>query len=84
MSMCEGVGSSSQAQLSHIYSAAARSTAQSQHNYPGPMLISSKNSLGLKASAYGSIGQGNHGSIGTKSAYQQQPTGHQHSQVIKR
>ncbi len=83
MSMFEGGGSSSQAQLSHINSAAARSTAQSQYNYPGPMLISSKKSLGLKASSYSSIGQGIHGSIDTKSAYQQQPTGHQRSQVIK-
>ena len=58
-------------------------TGQTQHNNPGPMLISSNNSLGLKSSSYGSIGQGIHGSIGTKSAYQQQPTGHQHSQVIK-
>jgi hypothetical protein len=55
---------------------------QSQHNNPGPMLISSNNSLGLKSSSYGSIGQSIHGSIGTKSAYQQQPTGHQHSQVF--
>lgn len=54
---------------------------QSQHNNPGPMLISGNNSLSLKSSSYGSIGQSIHGSIGTKSAYQQQPTGHQHSQV---
>lgn len=55
---------------------------QSQHNNPGPMLISGNNSLGLKSSSYGSIGQSIHGSIGTKSAYQQQPSGHQHSQVL--
>lgn len=55
---------------------------QSQHNSPGPMLISSNTSLGLKSSSYGSIGQSIHGSIGTKSAYQQQPSGHQHSQVV--
>ncbi len=55
---------------------------QSQHNSPGPMLISGNNSIGLKSSSYGSIGQSIHGSIGTKSAYQQQPSGHQHSQVI--
>ena len=54
---------------------------QSQHNSPGPMLISGNNSIGMKSSSYGSIGQSIHGSIGTKSAYQQQPSGHQHSQV---
>lgn len=57
---------------------------QSQHSAPGPMLISGNCSLGMKTqSSYGSIGQPNYGSIGTKAAspYQQQPSGHQHSQV---
>jgi hypothetical protein len=56
---------------------------QSQPNAAGPMLISGNNSLGMKSSSYGSIGQPNYGSIGTKtgSPYQQQPSGHQHSQV---
>lgn len=56
---------------------------QSQHSAAAPMLISGSNSLGMKSSSYGSIGQPNYGSIGTKtgSPYQQQPSGHQHSQV---
>ena len=55
---------------------------QSQHNTPAPLLISGNNSLGLKSSSYGSIGQSSYGSIGTKTGYQQQPSGHQHSQVL--
>lgn len=58
-------------------------TGQSQHNNPGPMLISGNNSLGIKSSNYGSIGQSLHGSIGTKSGYQQQPSGHQHSPQVQ-